>query len=114
MKINMKGSSSRVVIDGKEFVGRSISINGNTVEIDGVKQNGTLVGDINIEVHGNAESLSNESGQVNADNVGTLSTMSGDVICNDVLGSVKTMSGDVRADKISGSVSTMSGDVTSR
>jgi hypothetical protein len=109
MKINMKGGS--VTIGGRIFKGRDISINNGKVTIDGKDQYGDLVGDINIEVHGDVESIENSSGQVTAVKVGSISTASGDVECGDVSGSVSTMSGDVGCGFVSGSVSTMSGDI---
>lgn len=81
----VKGS---VTIDGRSFSGRSISIDGDVVVVDGVVQQGSLVGPVK--------------------------TMSGDVRCNDVHGDVGTMSGDVTCNTITGNVKTMSGDISSR
>lgn len=101
-----------MTIDGKDFVGGSVIINGNKVIVDGVTQDGELVGDIEIHVHGDAASIETTSGSVNAmGNVGPVKTMSGDVTCGNVSGSVSTMSGDVDCGKIEGSVSTMSGNI---
>jgi DUF4097 and DUF4098 domain-containing protein YvlB len=110
MKINTGGSS--VTIDGRTFTGRSISINGDKVVIDGVEQAGTLVGPISVTVNGNAESVETGSGKVEiTGTAGRVKTMSGDVRCGDVHGDVGTMSGDVTCSTISGSVKTMSGDI---
>jgi hypothetical protein len=94
VNINMSGSG-RVVIDGKEFKGSNISISGNRVVVDGVTQDGELVGDINITVHGDVELLESGSGNVKAENVGSINTGSGDVECYTVGGSIRTGSGDV-------------------
>lgn len=111
MKIHTGGSS--VTIDGRTFTGRSISINGDKVVIDGVEQAGALVGPVSVTVNGNAESVEIESGKVEvAGTVGRVKTMSGDVCCGDVTGDVSTMSGDVTCGAIGGSAKTMSGDIT--
>lgn len=114
MKISMRGGSSRVQIDGKTFIGNNVVIDGNKVIIDGQVQDGELIGDVNITVHGDVESLSLSSGTVKANKAGRIQTHSGDVECGDVNGSVSTMSGSVECGNISGSVSTMSGSVKHR
>jgi len=110
MKINTGGSS--VTIDGRTFTGRSISISGDKVVIDGVEQAGTLVGPISVTINGNAESVETGSGKIEiTGTAGRVKTMSGSVRCGDVHGDVGTMSGDVTCGAISGSVKTMSGDI---
>jgi hypothetical protein len=111
MNINLTGRG-RVVIDGKEFTGRNVKIDGNKVIIDGEVQDGELIGDVSIKVFGNVETLNTTSGDVTARNVGSIKTTSGDVECGNVSGSISTMSGDVDCEDISGDVSTMSGDVS--
>lgn len=54
IKMLMKGSSS-ISIDGRDFVGRSITINGDKVVIDGVEQAGSLTGPVSITLHGDAD-----------------------------------------------------------
>jgi hypothetical protein len=112
--MNLNMSNGRVVIDGKEFNGNNISIDGDTVIVDGVAQQGTLTGPVNVVVHGDVQILENRSGNVTAQNVGNIKTVSGDVDCNAVSGSVQTVSGDVDCDEIGGSVKTVSGDVKHR
>ncbi|MDD1966128.1 hypothetical protein NPS29_12435 [Pseudomonas putida] len=113
MKINAGGSS--VTIDGRTFTGRSISINGDKVVVDGVEQSGTLVGPISVTVNGNAESVETGSGKVEVSGyAGRVKTMSGDVKCGDVRGDVGTMSGDVTCGTVAGNVKTMSGDIIGR
>ena len=106
--------SGRVVIDGKEFKGSNIRISNNKVTVDGVAQGGELVGDINVTVHGNVNILENGSGNVKAENVGEISTGSGDVECAAVSGSIRTGSGDVECGAVGGSIRTGSGDVSHR
>lgn len=103
-----------IVIDGKKFTGQTISIIDGKVTVDGVDQEGSLVGDINITVEGNIDELENTCGTVRAKNVGSIKTQSGDIICGDVSGSISTQSGDVKCGKIAGSVKTMSGDIIQR
>lgn len=113
MKINTGGSS--ITIDGRTFTGRSVSIVGDKVVIDGVEQKGTLVGPISVTVNGNAESVETGSGKVEvAGYTGRVKTMSGDVHCGDVQGDVGTMSGDITCGAIAGAAKTMSGDIIGR
>lgn len=112
-----KSGGGSVVIDGREFNGNNINIDGNgIVTVDGVQQEGQLVGDIKIEVSGDITRLETTSGDVTVTgSCGMVSTMSGDVETREIVGNVKTMSGDVKCTgPISGSVSTMSGDITHR
>lgn len=103
--------NGKVTIDGKSFTGSNISINNNKVIVDGVVQDGELIGDVNVVVHGDVELLENTSGTIKAGNVGQVKTVSGDVDCCDVSGNVQTVSGDVNCGNINGSVKTVSGDV---
>lgn len=108
-------SIGRISIDGRDFVGRSIIIDGDTVIVDGVEQDGKLVGSITVNVHGDAESIETARGSVTVSgSAGPIKTLSGDVRCGNVTGSVQTMSGDVTCGTIGGSVSTMSGGVSHR
>lgn len=95
MNINMSSNNSVVVIGGKKFIGKNIQINGDKVIIDGKTQDDSLVGNINVVVHGDIESLEHNSGNVTAENIETLNTISGDVKCGNVSGNVKTVSGDI-------------------
>ena len=110
MNIKMSGSAS-VTIDGKTFTGTNINIENGKVIVDGKKQDGDLVGDINVTVEGDVKELRNGSGKVIAKNVGTLSTGSGNVSCVDVKGSVSTGSGNVNCREVGGSVRTGSGNI---
>lgn len=108
-------SCGRIVIDGREFRGKNISITGKKVIVDGVEQDGELIGDVKIDIHGDVEKIDSGSGSVTVSgSCGTVQTMSGDVECGNVSGNVKTMSGDVTCGSIGGSVSTMSGDIRHR
>lgn len=109
MNISMKNGN--VVIDGKSFSGHNITINGDKVIVDGVTQDGSLVGNITVTVNGDVEQLSTTSGSVYATTVTNIKTVSGDVTCTDVHGNVQTISGDVDCPKILGSVKTISGDI---
>lgn len=78
MNITMK--NGRVCIDGRDFTGKSISISGNQVIVDGVPQDGTLAGPITVNVVGDVESLTTGSGDVYIlGKVGQVRTGSGDV-----------------------------------
>ena len=113
--MQIKTSGSSITIDGKTFTGRSVSIVGNKVVVDGVDQPGELVGPVSVTVNGNAKSVESGSGRIEvAGSAGRVKTMSGDVQCGDVTGDVGTMSGDVTCGAIRGSVKTMSGDIRHR
>ena len=107
-------SSGKIVINGKEYSGRKVSISGNgAVIVDGVTQDGAaLVGPINVIVNGNADHINNTNGDILIHgNAGSVQTVSGDVKCRDISGSVRTVSGDVMAQSIAGQVNTVSGDI---
>lgn len=109
--MNLTMKNGKCVIDGKSFSGSNIQINGNKVTVDGVVQDGELVGDITVTVHGDVETLENTNGNVKANNVGSVKTTNGKVTCDDVAGDVKTTNGDVTARKILGKVTTVNGDI---
>lgn len=109
MKLSMK--NGKVTIDGREFSGRSISISGDRVIVDGVQVEGSLSGPISVTVNGDVESLQCiESARVTG-SCGSVKTVSGDVYCAAVGGNVQTVSGDVTCGPVSGGVKTVSGDV---
>lgn len=115
MSLNIRGNKGRVVIDGREFTGGNISIVNGKVTVDGVVQDGQLVGDVKIDIHGDVERLEAGAGNVTVSGAcGQVSTMSGNIECGNVSGNVKTMSGDVTCGTVGGGVSTMSGDIRHR
>lgn len=109
-------AGSHVNIDGRDFVGgRSVVINNGEVWVDGVKQDGTLVGPVSITVHGDVDLIDGPAAKVEvAGSCGSVKTMSGDVRCGNVAGDVGTMSGDVTCGKVGGNIKTMSGDISGR
>lgn len=109
---------STISVNGKTYTGRNVSMVGNKVFIDGkeadVDQESKV---INIVVTGDIDSLKVEHCKTISikGDVGSLSSVSGDVECGDVTGSVSTVSGDVRvAGQVAGGVSTVSGDIIQR
>lgn len=107
-------TSSRVVINGKSFMGNDIQINNGKVYVDNFQLSGVLSSPIKVEVHGNVEYLETGSGDVDARSIGKIKTGSGDVTCGDVIGNITTGSGDVECGRVSGNISTGSGDVSIR
>lgn len=112
--MNLNMINGRIVIDGREFRGNSVAISNGKVTVDGVVQDGELSGPINVTVHGDVQSLENHAGNVTAQNVGEISTGSGDVKCGNVSGSIRTGSGDVECGTVGGNIRTGSGDVSHR
>jgi len=104
---------TRVIVDGRDFVGRNVTINGDRVIVDGVTQPGSLVNLVQVVVHGDCEMAEVTRGHITINgNAGRVKTASGDVeITGNVTGNVETMSGDVQAMSIHGSTRTMSGDI---
>lgn len=107
---------SNITINGKSYRGNSVSIIGNQVIIDGVKQDMPDEKNIIISIEGNVDTLSVDACNkiTVSGTVKTLKTMSGDVKCGDVEGDIKTMSGDVKCKSVSGKIKTMSGDISKR
>lgn len=94
--MNLKMKNGNVTIDGKSFSGKNIQINGNKVIVDGVVQDGELVGDITVTVHGDVDVLENTNGNVTCETVhGDVKTINGDVNCRNILGKVSTVNGDI-------------------
>lgn len=106
-------SGSSINIDGRSFSGLSVTINGDQVFVDGVLQDGKLVGPISITITGDVQSLECQSGTVEViGSAGKVTTMSGSVSVGvAVTGDVETMSGSVTCGDVGGSVETMSGSI---
>lgn len=114
MKIISKGRN-RVVIDGRTFEGKDVTIQNDEVWVDGKKQSDSLIDSVTVTVHGDVDTLDLGAGKaVIRGSCARVETQSGDVECGDVKGSVTTMSGDVHCGKVGGSIKTMSGDVDHR
>jgi len=102
------GERNRVVVNGKEYAGKTVELK---IVVDGEDVGICVDKEINIEVHGDVDEIHTASGDVKANNVGKVKTVSGDVHCDDVSGDVTTVSGDVKANSIHGKVKTISGDI---
>ncbi len=110
MNVTMK--NGRITIDGREFTGKNVRIDGDgQVIIDGVVQQGNLVGPISVQISGDVESLQGCGDVTVTGNCGSVKSVSGDVRCADVLGDLQTVSGDVNCKSVAGNVKTVSGDV---
>lgn len=120
----------RTTINGKVYEGKSISIVGDKVMIDGKLIESDTDKKILIYVEGHLDNLdcttcqqivvygstgdiNTASGDVYAAEIkGDVQTVSGDVTVNgDIGGNINTTSGDVEANDIQGRVETLSGDV---
>ena len=105
-----------IKINGVSYVGNSLVVKNNKIFIDGKEQEiDSKI--INISVIGNIDNISTDSCQkisIKGD-VNILKTMSGDVEVEGIInGSVSTLSGDVDCGNVLGSVSTLSGDIKYR
>ena len=109
MNLQMKNGS--VIIDGREVKGNDISIDDDQVMIYAVVQSGSFSGRVNVTVEGDVQRLENRSGNVTAQNVGSIKAVSGDINCGNVDGSATTVSGDIECGTVGGNVKTVSGDV---
>lgn len=89
-------SGASVTVNGKAYSGSAVVIANGRVYVDHKEVDGVRDQPIKIEIDGDVEKITTQSGDVN---------VNGDV------GSVCTMSGDVKATKIDGKVETMSGDI---
>ena len=102
-------------INNNDYVGRSITISGNKIIIDGkdVTADHSDSKEISITVNGDLDNLDVDYCKEIAisGNVGKIRSGSGDVTCNGVTGNVQTGSGDVECETITGDVQTGSGDV---
>ena len=114
MKIVKKSTDGSVSINGKTYPGRSISITPDGLFVDGELQEDVFNGPINVVVHGDVDILENTAGSVEAQNVGTIKTVSASVRCSKVSGAVTTVSGDVHCSGDIRSVSTLNGDIINK
>ena len=93
--------------------GRNIIVSGNKVLIDGIDVTPDAK-EIKIEVQGDIDKLEVDNCEsiLVIGNVKSLSTLSGDVnIKGNVEGTVSSVSGDVRCNNVGGSVQTVSGNI---
>ncbi|CAH1598516.1 conserved hypothetical protein [Vibrio jasicida] len=106
------GKQTSITINGHSYKGTNIDVSDSEIRIDGKKiQLGKSI-QIQIEVHGNIETLSTTSGVVIiSGNVESLNTTSGNVKTKSVFGGVTSVSGSVNAGTIHGGVKTYSGQI---
>lgn len=93
----------RIFIDGREFVGNSITIRNGVVTVDGVRQEGTLSGVVELRIVEGTVGHLECDGSVTAGNIHGDVKAGGSVTCDDVGGNV-IAGGSVTCDNIGGSV----------
>jgi len=105
-----------IFVNGVNLCGVNISIQHGRVIVDGKKVDTGDAKTINIEVHGNIDTLSADAcDQVKvAGSVGKVKVSAGDVTCGDVLGDVSSQAGDIHCGDVQGKVSTVAGDIRRR
>lgn len=112
--MDISNINGTIVINGRKFSGKSVSITNGKIVIDGKPVDSDISEkEINVTIEGNCENVENGSGYitVKGDVLGFVRAGSGNINCGDVKGSVSTGSGDVKCGKVEGGVSTGSGDI---
>lgn len=100
-----------ITVNGRSYSGKNVVVNNGVVIVDGVEQEESLKGIVNIVVNGDVESIQKANNVTVNGNCDRVETVSGDINCQDVYGDVKSVSGDINAKGIAGSVRTVSGDI---
>lgn len=110
MNISMRNGT--ITIDGKTFSGKSVRIDGNKVVVDGVVQEGDLVGDISVVVNGDCETVETSNANVTVKGtVGSVRTTNGEVACGSVGGDVGSTNGNITCGQVAGGVKTINGNI---
>lgn len=111
-EIHMNIGSS-ITINGDDYVGGDVIIDGDKVIIDGeeiTKKYPTKK--IDIIINGDIQSVNLENGSIKCDSINcNLKTVNGDVEADEIIGDVKTVNGDVECNTISGNVKTSNGKI---
>lgn len=92
-----------IIINGVSYEGKSISISGNKVIIDGVEQDQKVSGVVKVEVTGDLASLKTSGSAEITGNVQGNIDAGGHVDCGDVGGNIDA-GGSVKCGKVSGSI----------
>lgn len=112
-QVNMSGNGN-IVINGKSYSGKNLTIKNNKVFIDGVEQESSSI-QLNITINGDVNSMDITGDTVVNGNVTKINVGVGDVKCNDVAGDVIVDVGDVNVSgNISGKVKVSVGDIKYR
>ena len=113
--LNIYGETSKIVINGKEYLGQHVEVKNGKIIVDNVVQEQSVItGNISVTVHGNVSHLTTVSGDVTVegDVLYNITTTSGDVHCRDVRGGVETVSGDVSCSTVYQDIHTVSGSIS--
>ena len=108
-----KISMASITINGDNFSGNNITMNGNKIFIDG-KEHKTTDKIVNILVHGDVKSITAPGANevIVSGSCDIIKTTSGDIEVGGDVGTITATSGDVKVDgEVGGNVTTMSGDV---
>lgn len=92
-----------ITIDGRTFQGNSVQIRNGVVRIDGVAQEGTVSGVVEVRVIEGVLGLLEADGSVICGDVGGNVSAGGTVHCNTVSGHVSA-GGSVHCDKVLGAI----------
>lgn len=116
--IKLFGKNSKVKINGKTYIGNNIVVDGNSVIVDGVKQEDSFEGKIEVKVLCNVKKIiSDKSININGDIHGNVEAKT-NINCNDISGDVKAGT-SINCDDIDGDATAttincddVSGDIT--
>jgi hypothetical protein len=101
-RVHASAGVARIVVNGREYAGHSVSVTNNQVVIDGVVQGQDLRGTVQLEIIGCLESLETTCAVTVHGNVGSVHA-GGSVTCGNVDGDVDA-GGSVTCGKVSGDV----------
>ena len=113
--LNIYGETSKIVINGKEYLGQRVGVKDGKIIVDNVLQEQSVnTGNISVKVYGNVSHLTTVSGDVTVegDVLYNVTTTSGDINCRDVKGGVETVSGDVSCSTVYQDIHTVSGSIS--
>lgn len=114
--MNITGVEGKIIVNGKTYHGKSVSMKNNQLYIDGVLVETINTPVIDVKIEGNCHSVLNEVGDVtvNGQVTGGVKNSTGDITCGNIVGDVTNEVGDISCGKVTGSVKTGVGDINKR
>jgi len=111
MQLTANGQST-MIVNGVKYQGKSISVQGNKVYIDGKEADGMQHPEINITIEGDVKSLDMGTGECTVNgNTHSVESGTGNITINGDVHEVETSTGDIKAKVIDTAISE-TGDIT--